>query len=70
MDIQATKIKLAHLILDTDKEQVLRQIQNIFQNETRISVEQYNQELDEADAEIDNGEFITHEDLKREMKKW
>ncbi|NQZ75969.1 MAG: hypothetical protein HRT61_07640 [Ekhidna sp.] len=35
-----------------------------------ISVEQYNKELDEADAEMDRGEFISHEELKEQMKNW
>ena len=35
-----------------------------------ISVEQYNKELDEADAEMDRGEFISHEELKKQMKNW
>ncbi|MBS1543969.1 MAG: hypothetical protein JST14_10070 [Bacteroidetes bacterium] len=39
-------------------------------NEGRISVEQYNRELEEAEAEIDRGEFITHEELKKQMKAW
>jgi predicted transcriptional regulator len=39
-------------------------------NEGRISIEQYNRELEEAEAEIDRGEFITHEELKKQMKTW
>ena len=39
-------------------------------NEGRISIEQYNRELDEAEAEIDRGEFITHEEFKKQMKAW
>ena len=39
-------------------------------NEGRISIEQYNRELEEAEAEIDRGEFITHEELKKQMKAW
>jgi hypothetical protein len=38
--------------------------------EGRITVEQYNRELQEAEDEIDKGEFISHEDLKKEMKNW
>ena len=38
--------------------------------EGRISVEQYNRELEEAEEEIDKGEFIAHEDLKKQMKAW
>ncbi len=39
-------------------------------NEGRISLEQYNRELEEAEAEIEKGEFITNDDLKKQMKAW
>ncbi|MBV6641753.1 MAG: hypothetical protein KI791_13605 [Cyclobacteriaceae bacterium] len=35
-----------------------------------ISIEQYNKEIDEAEAEMDRGEYISHEELKEQMKKW
>jgi hypothetical protein len=36
----------------------------------RITIEQYNQELDEAMERIDKGEFTTMEDLLKEIEKW
>jgi succinate dehydrogenase/fumarate reductase flavoprotein subunit len=39
-------------------------------NEGRISIEQYNKELDEANARIEAGEFITQEDLEKEASQW
>lgn len=33
------------------------------------SIEKYSDELDNAEAAIDKGQFITHEDLKKEVKK-
>ena len=41
-----------------------------FTDEEEIDIEQYNRELDEADAAIDRGEYITHEALKQQMKSW
>lgn len=35
-----------------------------------ISIEQYNQELDEAEAEIDRGEFYSQEEVEKMAKKW
>ena len=35
-----------------------------------ISVEQYNQELDEAIQRVSRGEFTTLEALEKEMKSW
>ena len=40
------------------------------EKKTRISVEQYNTEIDEAMARIGAGDFITHEDVLKEMDKW
>jgi succinate dehydrogenase flavin-adding protein (antitoxin of CptAB toxin-antitoxin module) len=34
------------------------------------TLEEYNRELEEADAAIDAGHFITQEDLEKEMKAW
>ncbi|MCA6384808.1 MAG: hypothetical protein IM620_15140 [Cytophagales bacterium] len=39
-------------------------------NDGHISIEQYNKELEEAEAEIERGEFVSHEDLKKQMKEW
>jgi len=41
-----------------------------FSEEEPISIEQYNQDLEEAEAEIDRGESITHEEFKQQMKSW
>lgn len=39
-------------------------------NEGRISIEQYNRELDEAEERIGRGEFFTHEEVKKMSKEW
>jgi hypothetical protein len=36
----------------------------------RISIEQYNKELDEAEAEFERGEFVSHEEVVAMSKKW
>ena len=33
------------------------------EKEEEITIEQYNQELDNAVAEIENGEYFTHEEM-------
>ncbi len=35
-----------------------------------VSIEQYNQELDEAMERISNGNFSTLEELEKEMQAW
>ncbi len=39
-------------------------------NEGHISIEQYNRELDEAEARIDKGEFFTQTEVENMAKKW
>ena len=40
-------------------------------NETkRISKKQYNKEIDEAVERIDNGDFVSHKDVLKELSKW
>ncbi len=34
------------------------------------TLEEYNSEIDEAEAEFERGEFITAEDLKKEAQSW
>ena len=39
-------------------------------DDDRISIEQYNKELDESIAQIERGEFYTHEEGGERIKKW
>ncbi|WP_067029754.1 hypothetical protein [Allomuricauda sp. CP2A] len=39
-------------------------------DDERISLEQYNKELDESIAQIGKGELYTHEDVGEHIKKW
>ena len=43
---------------------------NVKQSSERISIKQYNKEIDEANARIDNGEFYTQEEAEKIMDKW
>ena len=36
----------------------------------RVSIEQYNREIDEAVAAIENGEFYTQEQAKKIVERW
>ena len=74
MDINAERSLLIKEIKQVQDISLLQAIKAVLhyglKNEGRISIEQYNQELEEAEAEIDRGEFVTHEELKKQMKAW
>ena len=39
-------------------------------NAPRISIEQYNKEIDEAIARVEAGDFYTQEEVQRMAKEW
>lgn len=52
------------------KQSLLSVIKSFAQPEGRISLKQYNQEIQEAEAEFENGDYITHEEMIRQIKEW
>ena len=36
----------------------------------RISIEQYNKEIDEAERDIENGNYYTQEEVEKRSKEW
>lgn len=71
---------MRHLIIDLEtennqakKDDVLKFLEEMgveYHTSERQSLEDYNQEIEEAEAEIERGEFITAEDLKKEARSW
>lgn len=55
---------------DTKLIKLLYAVAKEYTYDERISLEQYNKELDEAEAEIDRGEFLTHEEAAKEIRSW
>jgi len=61
-----------HLLNTDQKKSLLGFIKTMFKSREEaesITIEQYNRELEEADAEIDRGEFYTHEEAIEILKK-
>lgn len=55
------------------KDQILEMLDNMsieYQTYERQSLEEYNDEIRNAEEEIAKGEFITAEDLKKEARSW
>jgi hypothetical protein len=71
MDIQAEKIALAKMILDTNDEAIIDQIKSLFEYSTENSWDglpaYVRQGVKESVAQADRGEFISLEDVKKEV---
>ncbi|MEQ9289819.1 MAG: hypothetical protein RIG77_23020 [Cyclobacteriaceae bacterium] len=63
-----------HQYIDKVDDRLLNLILAMIEADTgsagRISIEQYNKELDEAEAEIDKGKFFTQEEVEKMSKEW
>jgi len=59
---------------DAEKKSVIQMLKTFLSGRTekseRITIEQYNKELDEAEAEFEKGEVVTHEELLKQIRKW
>jgi len=74
MDIKAERSLIIKELRQVEDISLLRALKHMIhyglKNEGRISIEQYNRELDEAEARVERGEFFTHEEVKKMSKEW
>jgi hypothetical protein len=43
---------------------------SFYTSEKPQSIEQYNKDLEEGDAEIEKGNFVTNDQLKKDIQSW
>lgn len=79
MDYQAEIKWIETALLESKDPTFIRAVKNMIQSmrkvkqsmsTERISIEQYNRELDESIAQIERGEFYTQEEVEKMAKEW
>jgi len=74
MDIQAEKTELIRRLEKINDLSLIHAIKHLVDyglgRDKSISPEQYTQELEEADAEIEKGEYFTHEEAVQQIRSW
>ena len=59
---------------ETEQKQVLEIVKTFLANHQehpdRVSVDQYNREIDEALADVMRGNYVTQEDLEKQSAEW
>ncbi|MBP7500128.1 MAG: hypothetical protein KA796_09745 [Chryseobacterium sp.] len=77
-----TREQLAQYILNNAKESLLAKLKVVIEKEEKdnvvayniegepLTLEQYQNELNEAENEIDRGEFLTSDELDKEIASW
>lgn len=71
MDLQTRKLKMIERIVDMD-DKAIEKLENSFKKilDDSISVVEYNKELVDAVAEIERGEYLSHESAIKKVKGW
>ena len=76
MDLQTRKLHFIESILSIGNVKVIEKLEALLEKEQqkedrqRVSVEQYNRELEAANGRIESGEYFSHEDVKKESASW
>ena len=75
MDLKSEKTALMKRLEQINDKSLIKAINHIIdfglgKIEERISIEQYNRELDEADSALDRGDFYTQEEVEKKSKQW
>ncbi len=59
---------------DDEKESIVLMLKTFLkgriEKNVHISIEQYNRELEQAEHQIEAGNYVTQEDLEKEMEAW
>lgn len=74
MDIEATKLELMQLLLQTEEEDVLVRLHKVFEEQSsdwwlHLSAEE-RKEIQEGIEEADKGEYIENSEVRKRFKKW
>ena len=74
MNIETTKIELMHLLLQTQKESILRKLKSVFEEEqvdwwSEMSKKEQ-EEIKTGLAQADKGEYKANETVMKRFDKW
>ncbi len=79
MDIQTVKLNLVQKLLSVRSESLLNKISKLIDKEMIVgyttageplTLEAYNQRLEDAEKQIEAGNYISQEDLEKEVESW
>ena len=71
MDLKTRKYTAIEKIMHLD-DKAMKKLEDMLNSilTEDISVEQYNREIEEAEAEIDKGEYYSQQEVEKMSKKW
>ena len=70
MDVKTEKLHLIEWLVAMKDQALIEELVKWKKDHQRISIEQYNRELEEANARIEAGDYVSHEDVVKESASW
>ena len=69
-NIQAEKLELLEWLATLRDKKLIKELVEWKRAHQDKSIEQYNADLEQADREIEQGDYITHEEAIKEIRSW
>lgn len=69
-DTQLQKLELLEWLANLHDQKLIGELMKWKESHGRVGIEQYNRKVEEANARIDAGEYVTHEEVKKQSKSW
>lgn len=79
MDLQAAKLDVMQKIMNVSTESLIAKVDKLLEEEMIVGYtakgepltkKEYNLRLEKAEKQITSGDFITQEDLEKEVENW
>ncbi|WP_192346292.1 hypothetical protein [Algoriphagus sp. Y33] len=79
MDLKTAKLEVIQKIMNVSTESLLEKIDNLLEEELIVAYtsagapltkREYNLRLEKAEQQISSGEFLSQEDLEKEIENW
>lgn len=79
MDLQSSKIKVMQKIMNVSKASLLEKISNILDEEMIVgyttdgkplTLQEYNERLLISEKQIESGDYISQDELEKEIENW
>lgn len=72
MNIESSKLLIIQELLKTEEEDVISLIAQILKEKgfPKVTLEDYNRDIDRAEEDIKAGRIIPHEEVVKRLEKW
>lgn len=70
MDIQAEKLDLINWLVTLSDKKVIRDLVELRKSHENVTIVEYDQELEKANAEIETGKFVNPANAVDETQAW